>query len=996
MISIFHSEGAQDLGVEAHSFCSRAGVRQLKGQFSDGNGMNREFPSVSWGEDCRRTKERNHSAVNIGENDQSAFVLSRAFEDRKERNCLFSKNLGTSSHRREKGGVIKAAQTIVWGDESAALRDLAYALQKRERKLASRGSRTGKRASFGKCTPTSLFVPWAEVQCEKGESSVPDSQDSKIAACAAWRHRMEQNLKIARAQLIVLQRWEVGTRELAVQWSVWMLKMVRRVSQRPRSIQLLLFTAISATIPRISRSLQEVLENGYVFETSSELFRLVEKLIQALDKSRCCFSAVQCEALNERVADCRRLLRRAGPSTPSSHFIEHHSNIKTCSHPVLNREYNSKREMYHNGGASESYSKACYLNSSFGNLVTAVCTRKKSDGAGSSVQSMSVEAQLQSNPTEVIGSPTMERGSVPPVTGVCDNVTLTEDCERDVELTQSIDFLMPATSSSFPRIKSDHSCNGVEEANAAGKSLVVENLLTSTAGHEVEGVHGDSSQFIGCDAEKKVGLDHRKTSVFEDIQGIPLKYFPMKERNHQLSADQVLSYNLLEKEGVSEMVIRALEEKACTSGEERWGTSASNWRLWRGEAYIGSELKVSLLCPLSSKRIQVPVRGSSCTHLDAFDLGSYLRSHEKEEKKKPSPSCWKCPLCGGEGSWPQLRVATFLLRILRSTPENTTAVLVPSQERHSKGRDGSDSPRCFHTTNCQENSEVLRDKNSAWGGAIGLGTVSPWIFSSLGRNSSKPIVHKREIQKSASNFGRLGPEAREKGVSNFSATYALFNKVHKETEENRDKRESRASQEQDKYGKPGVEMDKHGNLMCQKMPTFRSPNHILRKMMASLPYSPYGPHSFVEESPDTNEALKENPSLKRPTNGSQMGPPKYQRGDDTKSTRSVRNLSETAEAGINVDDRYDVSDPCSIYDVDDKNSDMVFVLGIGMEAGTGRCWGPSHWKAVAERAAGGRNIELRENGKALDGGDREQNEYSLAQQPRVRPKARNKQIARRN
>ena len=50
-------------------------------------------------------------------------------------------------------------------------------------------------------------------------------------------------------------------------------------------------------------------------------------------------------------------------------------------------------------------------------------------------------------------------------------------------------------------------------------------------------------------------------------------------------------------------------------------------------------IQVSLWCPLSNTRIQIPCRPSQCDHLQCFDLATYVTMNKQSGK-------WLCPVCG--------------------------------------------------------------------------------------------------------------------------------------------------------------------------------------------------------------------------------------------------------------------------------------------------------------------------------------------------------------
>lgn len=49
---------------------------------------------------------------------------------------------------------------------------------------------------------------------------------------------------------------------------------------------------------------------------------------------------------------------------------------------------------------------------------------------------------------------------------------------------------------------------------------------------------------------------------------------------------------------------------------------------------------IPLVCPLSSERVKVPVRGLFCTHFQCFDLQNYLVVVSNTANPR-----WVCPLC---------------------------------------------------------------------------------------------------------------------------------------------------------------------------------------------------------------------------------------------------------------------------------------------------------------------------------------------------------------
>ncbi|KAI1696458.1 MIZ/SP-RING zinc finger domain-containing protein [Ditylenchus destructor] len=78
------------------------------------------------------------------------------------------------------------------------------------------------------------------------------------------------------------------------------------------------------------------------------------------------------------------------------------------------------------------------------------------------------------------------------------------------------------------------------------------------------------------------------------------------------------------------------------------------------------QLKVRLVCPLSKKRIRIPVRYESCRHLQCFDLKTFL-------KMKTKRNFLHCPICNTEVSKELvgLRIDKFFENILLQIGDST-------------------------------------------------------------------------------------------------------------------------------------------------------------------------------------------------------------------------------------------------------------------------------------------------------------------------------------
>ncbi|CAD6186158.1 unnamed protein product [Caenorhabditis auriculariae] len=82
---------------------------------------------------------------------------------------------------------------------------------------------------------------------------------------------------------------------------------------------------------------------------------------------------------------------------------------------------------------------------------------------------------------------------------------------------------------------------------------------------------------------------------------------------------------------------------------------------------IMDHLKISLLCPLSKTRMELPARCRDCTHLQCFDLNMYLQMNEK----RPT---WKCAVCSQTAAYDRLIIDEYFSDVLKAVHSSTSEV----------------------------------------------------------------------------------------------------------------------------------------------------------------------------------------------------------------------------------------------------------------------------------------------------------------------------------
>lgn len=86
---------------------------------------------------------------------------------------------------------------------------------------------------------------------------------------------------------------------------------------------------------------------------------------------------------------------------------------------------------------------------------------------------------------------------------------------------------------------------------------------------------------------------------------------------------------------------------------------------------------LSLKCPLSTLRIDVPCRSTICSHNQCFDAKSFLQLQEQ------APT-WICPICSKIVTFENLQVDQYVEDILKSTPKSIDQVTIEPDGRWSQ------------------------------------------------------------------------------------------------------------------------------------------------------------------------------------------------------------------------------------------------------------------------------------------------------------------------
>ncbi|KAI1634156.1 PINIT domain-containing protein [Biscogniauxia mediterranea] len=89
---------------------------------------------------------------------------------------------------------------------------------------------------------------------------------------------------------------------------------------------------------------------------------------------------------------------------------------------------------------------------------------------------------------------------------------------------------------------------------------------------------------------------------------------------------------------------------------------------------VTTSTKLSLRCPLSYMRLNVPCRSTSCNHIQCFDANSYLQLQEQGPQ-------WICPICNNAAPFEELAVDEYVKDILENTSSSLEHITIEPDGR---------------------------------------------------------------------------------------------------------------------------------------------------------------------------------------------------------------------------------------------------------------------------------------------------------------------------
>ncbi|KAK9584074.1 E3 SUMO-protein ligase pli1 [Aspergillus fumigatus] len=134
--------------------------------------------------------------------------------------------------------------------------------------------------------------------------------------------------------------------------------------------------------------------------------------------------------------------------------------------------------------------------------------------------------------------------------------------------------------------------------------------------------------------------------------------------------------NLVQRHPVEDLVLELKRRKTIT--KEQVLREMKN----RAEDsdIVATSTVMSLKCPLSTLRIEVPCRTVVCTHNQCFDASSFLQLQEQ------APT-WSCPVCSKATSYESLQIDQYVDDILHSTSPDVEQVIIEPDGKWSSPKE---------------------------------------------------------------------------------------------------------------------------------------------------------------------------------------------------------------------------------------------------------------------------------------------------------------------
>ena len=204
-----------------------------------------------------------------------------------------------------------------------------------------------------------------------------------------------------------------------------------------------------------------------------------------------------------------------------------------------------------------------------------------------------------------------------------------------------------------------------------------EKLVVRRSTHHGKDLPVELTDFMVQGVNKlKVALTGAASARYKKVKRFYMAVEVLETRSHSQILKQVWSNGLSDRKDTLEKIrkrVNAIPEEDGIAVIDRTGTTTS-------------DLSIDLTDPFSASIFTVPARGATCTHLECFDLETWLNTRPTKQAVKcghqkicicpkyvePSDADkWKCPICFADARPRSLRIDSFLLEVRRRLEEQS-------------------------------------------------------------------------------------------------------------------------------------------------------------------------------------------------------------------------------------------------------------------------------------------------------------------------------------
>lgn len=182
---------------------------------------------------------------------------------------------------------------------------------------------------------------------------------------------------------------------------------------------------------------------------------------------------------------------------------------------------------------------------------------------------------------------------------------------------------------------------------------------------------------------------HKRRDIPQEVSshftpGLNLVYVKLSDKQPETLFFALVLTSSIEVKDLAAKVVRTSLPKAQARVQDLLAKLQGQDGASEEDIVCLSTNKLKLLCPITMDKVQEPVRGEQCQHLQCFSLDAYLTSNLKMNAFN---NRWMCPVCSLIIRPSHLRVDAYVRSILASTSEDIEEVVIlpNGQWRHCGG-----------------------------------------------------------------------------------------------------------------------------------------------------------------------------------------------------------------------------------------------------------------------------------------------------------------------